>query len=41
MLYPTYGILRDYKSGVINEIEYEERYKTEVLSKLNPLDVAR
>lgn len=38
-LFPTFSILHDYKNGLINEKEYERRYISEVLSKLNPAKV--
>lgn len=40
-LFPTSSILRAYKNMVISDQQYETRYKEEVLSKLNPSEVAK
>lgn len=39
-LIPTSSILADYKNKKINDEEYIDRYTKEVLSKLNPKDIA-
>lgn len=38
-LNPPKQLLYDYKNGLCNEDEYTERYMSNVLSKLNPLDI--
>jgi len=40
-LAPTNSILMDFKNGKINEFNYIQRYYTEVLSKLNPHQIAK
>lgn len=38
-LAPSRQLLTDIKSGAIDHYEYEERYRKEVLSKLDPLQI--
>lgn len=38
-LFPSQNLLSDYKNGLIDEKEYERRYVSETLSKLNPKKV--
>lgn len=38
-LFPSQKLLSDYKNGLIDEKEYERRYVSETLSKLNPKEV--
>ena len=38
-LNPPKQLLYDYKNGLCNEDEYTERYMSNVLSQLNPLDI--
>ena len=40
-LYPPSWLLQWYKSGKVNDEEYEVLYRSEVLSKLNPETVAK
>ena len=38
-LNPPKELLFDYKNGICNDTEYIERYYSNVLNKLNPLDI--
>ena len=40
-LYPPADLLRDYKSGAVDQKEYEQIYRERVLSRLNPDTVAK
>jgi uncharacterized protein YeaO (DUF488 family) len=38
-LAPSWNLVNEYKTGIINEKQYKDRYYKEVLSKLNARDV--
>jgi uncharacterized protein YeaO (DUF488 family) len=40
-LAPLPELLSDYKEGLVNDKEYEERYRKEVLSKLDPKEIVK
>lgn len=38
-LNPPKSLLRDYKNGICNKDEYRERYYSNILNTLNPIDI--